>query len=333
MKGYSNLSKDELIRLVVNRDKEVNYLCQYMKTVGVKIPSNNVNGDFDVDENLINIHELVLVSSIPQLSNIVDKYHRLLDIPWQGEDGAVAVADDEIVFYQGQTPLHVAAAKGLYDVVKLLIDKGCNMKACDCYGWNALLYAAANNTTPDICKLLLQYDADVNCRDNNLSTVLHVVVSVDVCSLLANDYGADVNAIASNHATPLHIACCIGSKDLAILFISYGCDIYCKDSKGNVAIDSYGMHRPKSVEECEAMGVSEDEMMTDDVIAEHKGIIIDAYTRESNWRRRKYYMMFAHGMMKHDYSNSSTASIDTNMLKVYTIFSMRNIHEHVVSYI
>ena len=78
--------------------------------------------------------------------------------------------------------------------------------------------------------------------------------------------------------------------------------------------------------------------MSDSTRLDHIAIIEDAYRRESNWRRRKEYMMFAHTMMHYaDDGSRSNSSFDTGdihrMRNIHTVFGMRHIHESIVSYL
>lgn len=74
--------------------------------------------------------------------------------------------DINVADYAGNTPLQIAAINGCEDIVKLLIDAGCNMD-CVNYDKDTPLLDAVDNGHLEVVKLLL--DAGVNPRKANVS--------------------------------------------------------------------------------------------------------------------------------------------------------------------
>ena len=112
-----------------------------------------------------------------------------------------------------ETPLMVAARRGTWDMVKLLLDRGANVNTSSPIAGTAL-HAAAYRGRLDLCKLLIERGADVNAPNEEGWTVLHQVVNgapdyprlngqfLEVVKLLV-EKGADVNARTRGGMTPL----------------------------------------------------------------------------------------------------------------------------------
>ncbi|XP_055342670.1 protein phosphatase 1 regulatory subunit 12A-like isoform X2 [Paramacrobiotus metropolitanus] len=65
----------------------------------------------------------------------------------------------------GATPLHVAAAKGYREVMRLLLDLGVDIDARDVDGWTPL-HAAAHWGHREGCRMLVEYGCDMEARAN-----------------------------------------------------------------------------------------------------------------------------------------------------------------------
>ena len=116
----------------------------------------------------------------------------------------------------GETPLHVAAAKGFDDVAQLLLAQKANVNAQDNEG-RTPLHLAAQGGHKDVLELLLASKAEVNAKDNKGWTPLHFAASrghKEVAEMLLAD-GAEVNAADASGDTPLHFAAFEGHEDVA----------------------------------------------------------------------------------------------------------------------
>ena len=132
------------------------------------------------------------------------------------------------------TCLHYAASHNRTNICKLLIDKyHVNVNTKNEYGETSLYKAFFNNAT-NACKLLIKKGADVNIRNNQGETPLHLATQLmydDVvwCELLLKK-GADVNARDNNGLTPLHsvlnsLCYCEDKLPVVKLLIKKGADV------------------------------------------------------------------------------------------------------------
>jgi ankyrin repeat protein len=79
-------------------------------------------------------------------------------------------------FTTGRTPLHIAAFRGRLDICGFLIEAGASLKATDRQSQSSLQIAASNGYV-DICKLLVEKGADVNVRDCQGRTALDLALA------------------------------------------------------------------------------------------------------------------------------------------------------------
>jgi ankyrin len=167
--------------------------------------------------------------------------------------------DTEMRTSDGLTPLLQACHEGHVEVVKCLIDHGCNLQATCRYGYTALHIASMNNHR-DIVELLLSMlvinidqkgdegmtALHLACRKGNLEVVLLLLdynANLEACTRhgmtalhLASKrgyatiaemllkQGARVNAMCKENNTPLHYACKYSHVDTAAVLIKYEAD-------------------------------------------------------------------------------------------------------------
>ena len=117
-------------------------------------------------------------------------------------------------------------------------------------GFTPLSLAAFFNQT-EIAKLLLENGAEPNLHATNPSKVnaLHSAVAkenYELCKILI-DYGANVNATQMQSVTALHAATHRGNLKLIKLLVENGAEINVKMDNGDTAIDIAGKVGHKDV--------------------------------------------------------------------------------------
>ena len=116
----------------------------------------------------------------------------------------------------GRTALHLAAEKGMNNIVRLLL-------------------------LPDICafKTFAEINVNINAKDINDNTALHLAVEnqkLDIIEFLLV-HGADVKAKNSSGNTALHLAVKNQSEEIVKTLLESGVDIDAKNSEGKTALD------------------------------------------------------------------------------------------------
>jgi ankyrin repeat protein len=137
----------------------------------------------------------------------------------------------DVVDYDGQTALLVAAVGGHELIVRHLLERGANLNVVDAYGRTAL-YQAVWGGNPRIVQLVLEQrqcrgDLDSMSRINGGETLLSVAVRngfVEIATMLLHA-GAGVDVMDGKGTTPLHIACSIEKMDLVKLLIEHGANV------------------------------------------------------------------------------------------------------------
>ena len=134
------------------------------------------------------------------------------------------------------TPLGFALSKGHSDIAHYLIAQGANIHAKDNNGETPLLEAARNGCF-DICKLLINKGADVNCQNQkNNATALHLAAYngyAEICELLIANGIEDIDTVHEGGNTPLLAALQQGKPDVAKLLIAKGADIHVRTKTYN----------------------------------------------------------------------------------------------------
>ncbi|KAH8987259.1 ankyrin repeat-containing domain protein [Lactarius akahatsu] len=124
------------------------------------------------------------------------------------EHGADVNAQDK----KSATPLHLASREGQFEIVRMLLGNGANPRATNNQGQTPLHLLSEGiyfnpQDVPDFVELFMKYGADVNARDSNNTTPLHVAScegQLEVARMLLA-HGANPKAINDQGQTPLHL--------------------------------------------------------------------------------------------------------------------------------
>lgn len=158
---------------------------------------------------------------------------------WAKTSETVAVliehgADRDAPAAIGQHALHSLASRNRQDSVAALIRAGANVNSTDSYlGWNAVGWACCGLATDrahddveirlrerqSLIRYLVRQGSDVNHRNNDGETVVHLVVKaveLDVLRLLI-ELGADPSIANTDGIRPIDIARSNGLTDIATL--------------------------------------------------------------------------------------------------------------------
>jgi ankyrin repeat protein len=128
--------------------------------------------------------------------------------------------------YQGLSPIHLEAAEGNVDIIKILLDNGASVNIRDINGQTALHWAVLppwdTGDKKGVITLLLRRGAEIDARRNDGNTPLHCVVMwgrIDTVKMLLKA-GADPKVKNKKRIMPIELS--KGNKDIEMLFKSLG---------------------------------------------------------------------------------------------------------------
>lgn len=138
----------------------------------------------------------------------------------------------------GSTSLLQAAHFGHLEVVRLLLDNGAMMEMAN-YKNTTPLMRASQEGREEVVQLLLSRGAKVNRRNNEHMSALMLASQrghATIVDLLLK-HKADVDAMTAQRSTSLMLACKREHISVVRVLVTFGCELYMKDSRGRAARD------------------------------------------------------------------------------------------------
>lgn len=191
------------------------------------------NGDLPVVQALLSLCTLKEESIAIHLAVAKGHFNVVLTLLENGAD--ISIADSS-----GQTPLHIAVVNQHHDELKLLLERGGDVNALDTHQCTPL-HMAAKIGNMDITSSLLDYGANLSARDDTgFTAFLHAVDQGQhrTVQMLLNR-GADVNDCTADDmgSTALHLASMKSQRaDTIDILLERGAAIFAQDACGWTAL-------------------------------------------------------------------------------------------------
>ena len=137
----------------------------------------------------------------------------------------------------GQSALHLAAAYGHDEIVKLLLEEGVGVTLKDLEGRTALHWAALRGH-PTAVRLLLDHGAAVAAVTHDGSSALHFAATFghETVVHILLDKGADIAASPQGKSTALHQAARHGHKGIVLLLLNSGASTMSRGEYGSTPL-------------------------------------------------------------------------------------------------
>lgn len=135
----------------------------------------------------------------------------------------------------GDTPLHVASARGRLIVARMLLDGGAKINAPNRDG-KTPLYVALMKGRTQLADLLVKRGAKLDPNDMLHEVARNGVADRDVIRFLVAN-GGDINSPDEHGDTPLHLAVRQGERVVAKHLINQGADVNAVNQAGEAPLD------------------------------------------------------------------------------------------------
>lgn len=214
--------------------------------------------------------------------------------------------DIDVVNIHGVSALMTACYHNYSEIPKFLIGRNADIHQVDVDGKSALLWSCIDNNIEMVTHLLSE-GSSCDAVNTNGDSALHFAA----CSGYAEISGALLTAgcnfahtLNKNGYTPVAFASLHGRMNVMLVFVMHGIDIYQQhqykavdevddvEAKGTSIIHLYGNDRHEDPAMYDPAVHWDINHMDRETKISQQNIIIDAYRREWNWRRRKDCLQF-----------------------------------------
>ena len=148
------------------------------------------------------------------------------------------VSSPDIVGYDGETDLHIAARLNLPMLTTSLLKQGAKVNAKSKYGETPLHSAAFFNAC-ETAEVLLNWGAEVNANNNSGDMPLHSAAFFNVCEMaeMLLNWGAEIDTKNKYGETPLHRAARQNARETAEVLLNWGAEINAKNKYGMTPLE------------------------------------------------------------------------------------------------
>ncbi|CAB4389334.1 unnamed protein product [Rhizophagus irregularis] len=198
-------------------------------TTTTSYPRYSEDGSIEGD---LDIHDAAAAGNFTRVKE-------LLAPQGSGETSSAFLLANDFSPSSGLTPLHYAASRGHYDIVKWLIDAGAIVDLEDQTGETALLKASYNGHS-SVVALLIQKDANVSLRDNDGWTALHNASAqghLKIVKYFIEYTKADIDVKSSKGYTPLMNAASKGNIETVEYLLDHHSNPFIKNRLNENAYD------------------------------------------------------------------------------------------------
>ncbi|XP_050298624.1 ankyrin-2-like [Anthonomus grandis grandis] len=186
--------------------------------------------------NLERVQQLIYLGTSPNAKGKNDDsplHYAICNAQFEVLDYLLSLEDIDVNAQNsfGQTPLFYAVTKNQLHIVKKLVDHNADIKISCKYG-STLLHVST--PYPDIVHFLILNGADIDAKDNNGNTPLHIAVDEEsletICMLLY--YNADANNQCKRNYTPFMRAICLRNVEIQTVLLDYVSDFNVINNRG-----------------------------------------------------------------------------------------------------
>ena len=161
-------------------------------------------------------------------------------------------ADVNVKNCNGQTPLHLAVRGRSIEIAKMLLVNGADVNDIiydfEEYRWTAL-HIAVKHKDEKMIKILLDYSANVNAKEDYYRTPLHVA-SVSHCPEIAKILlaaGADINDADKQGQIPFHLAIRIEDEKMVEFLLGHRANVHAKRKDGKSCLHFAAENRSANI--------------------------------------------------------------------------------------